>query len=58
MMISFKHWMKLLAVLFILSFFFVFGSGCTTYKDAVAAPAKVTPVPAKTTPPPAAEVKK
>jgi hypothetical protein len=57
-MISFKYWMKLLVVLFILSFLFVFGSGCTTYKEAVAAPVKVTPGPTETTPPPAKDVKK
>ena len=55
---SFKQLMKLMEVLFFLSFLFVFGSGCTTYKEGVAAPVKATPVPAATTPVPAADVKK
>ncbi len=45
-MISMKHVMKLMAVLSILSFLFVFGAGCSTSKEAVASPMKVTPVPA------------
>jgi hypothetical protein len=56
-MISFKCWMKLMVALFVLSFLFVFGPGCTTYKEAVAAPVKVSPVPTKTTPP-VADIKK
>lgn len=44
-MIFFKRWMKLMAVLFIPSFLFVFGLGCTTYKEAVANPVKPRPVP-------------
>jgi peptidoglycan-associated lipoprotein len=53
-MISFKRWMKLMVVLFILSFLFVFWLGCTTYKEAVADPVKVTPVPLIVSKPPAA----
>ncbi len=45
-MLSMRDVMKLMAVLSILSFLFVFGSGCSTSKEAVAAPMKVTPVPA------------
>jgi hypothetical protein len=57
-MISFNHWMKLMAILFFLSFLIVFGSVCTAYKEGVAAPVKATPVPTATTPAPAADVKK
>jgi hypothetical protein len=50
--------MELMAVHLILSFLIVFGSGCTTYKEAVAAPVKTTPVPAKSTSPTAADVRR
>ncbi len=57
-MIAFGRWMKWMTVFLILGFLFFIGPGCTTYKDAVAAPVKTTPVPAATSPPPAADVKK
>ena len=56
-MISVRCCMTMAVILLILSFLF-FGSGCTTYKDAVAAPVKGNPVPIETPSPPAEKVKK
>jgi TRAP-type C4-dicarboxylate transport system permease small subunit len=57
-MISFRRWVQLITVLLILTLLFIFGSGCTTYKEAVAAPVKTAPVHAETPPSPATKVKK
>ena len=49
--------MKFLSVLSVLSFLFAFSSGCSTSKEAVAAPMKASPVPVAS-PAPTVDMKK